>query len=1344
VPILREGEKSGRAFTSDRSSATDERGECDRRSTLPMRLQKITLSGFKSFADKTQIVFDAPIVAIVGPNGCGKSNVVDALKWVLGEQSAKSLRGGAMLDVIFNGSSARKPAGMASVTLHFQNPPDPKGRRSLPVDADEVAVTRRLFRDGTSEYLINNQRARLRDIRELFYDTGIGTNAYSMIEQGKVDAMLVSNPADRRSIFEEAAGISRFKQQKKEATRKLDRTEQNLLRCRDKLEEVSRRLRSVKVQAARARTHQQYTEQLREMRLTYILAEYHKLQQDIAALDEQLAAVETQRQQAAEQLAQAEHVRDEVELERQRVLGRQRECENRRLQAQARYDQAQQRHQFTRSNATELTEQIERDQQRLEQLEQRRRQMDDQLAEQNRTVEELRTARDEAEQRVEKATEQHRRAQHELNDAQSHLEDEKAGIVNLLRRTASMHNQINAIDQQMTNLTGHRDRLTTRADALGQELEELLQTRDEIHGRLEEVDTLINTESTSLEKQKSTAATLSQQQRDLAHRLSESKERRSGLASRQQTLRELEDSQTGVDEAVKAVLARKAANGEGGEFQFVRGLLADLIDADVEHASLVEAALGTDQQLLVVDRQADLDAAAQDLDLLAGRVRFIAMDRLPVERHDSATSHTLPAGTQRLIDLVRFEPAIGPLVWYLLGRTIIVDDMTAAHACRDRLPRGYRFVTRSGQLLEADGRLTAGPMHEGSSAGLISRRSELSALQAELAQVDQFIGDNQQELERLSDRAAHLERTQQELRTAIYEASTMRVELASRLQQVNHSIERIEREQPVISGEVEQIHQQLREAAQQRDSHKEQVEELEAESEQSQQRVAEIESQIADLQADAEAARETLTVTRVETGRLAEQSSAAERQLRQLRIARDDAERSQQELSQQIDHHRQRIDSLEQAMREAEQQMAEAEQELGEVTQQIETFAGELEQCAAKVGECNEQVAAHRREAEQAERQLHEAQMNRRELEVRGDHIHQRAQETLSLDVVEAYQEYEPQEIDWTSLKQEIDDLQRRLDRLGSVNVDAIEEQDELEQREKVLGDQVGDIDKARRELEQLIKRLNEESRSRFEETFNQVREHFAGADGMFRKLFGGGRADLFLIPDENGQVDHLESGIEIIAKPPGKEPQSIKLLSGGERTMVAVALLLAIFRSRPSPFCVLDEVDAALDDANVERFCNVIKGFLDQSHFIIITHHKRTMQAADLLYGITMQQRGVSRRVAVRFDQVGADGRISAEAIAEEDRRAAEAPAESVDDAEPPVETEAVRSGNGHEPPAETAETGQVEMNGPEAAETAESGDEEPAEEQSRRRQRLAAMFDHSQPVEVDMPGEPEHSARN
>ncbi len=1230
-----------------------------------MRLAKITLSGFKSFADRTDIAFNAPLVGIVGPNGCGKSNVVDAIKWVLGEQSAKSLRGGAMLDVIFNGSASRKPAGMASVTLHFDNPIEDGGTRKLPVDADTCSVTRRLFRDGTSEYLVNNQKARLRDIRQLFYDTGIGTHGYCIIEQGKVDAMLQSNPVERRMIFEEAAGISKFRAQKKESARKLERTQQNLLRCRDKLDEVQRRLRSVKVQATRARNFQEYSARLRELRLEFALAEYHKLFNQLSEVAEKLDTSEQRRRKVVAQLTAAEDQRQAAESERTALLSQQRELEQRQHKITAERDQAIQRRHFAESSLEETAKQIASDEKHHADLAARLAELDAQQAQHIAEVAELQQRVEAAAQRITEAQEQNRARQHELNETQAKLEDERAGVVNLLRRTTELHNQIHSLDIQEKNLLGHRDRLTSRSDQLAAELEGLLTSRDDLTQRLTDTHTLIDHEKARLEEQKAAAVDLSDAQRRLTSQLAGAREKRSALNSRRSLLAELEQKQTGVDDAVKAVLARKASGrAQHAEFGFVRGLLADLVDADVKHAAVVEAALGVHQQSLIIDKLTDAAANQAVLATLAGRVTFVAIDQLPPIRHDADPAL---AGIECVLDHVRFDPAIAPLIWNLLGRTLVVGDLTEAIRLRETLPVGYRFITSSGAVLEADGRIVAGPQGgaAGGGGGLISRRSELADLQRRIAELDDTITSDQTHLAQLSDRAAHLEKVQQELRQAIYEASTIRVELTSKLEQAAHSIARIEKEQPVISAEVEQIHRQLHDAADKKQIRARDAAALEAEQIASKARAAELEQKLETVRAAAAETAEALTAARVEAGKNSEQLSAAQKQLRQVELAYTDAQRQVKQIADRLEHLRSRVSEFEATRDEATDQIAQAELDLEDLTLKLTNFGEQIEHVDASMTALNLAVKELRHEAEGVEQEVHNHQVTQRELEVRTDSVKQRAAEQLSLDIAESYKEYEARDIDWDTVETEITDLKQKIERLGSVNLDAINELADLEKREVDLRVQIEDVDKAQRELEALITQLDTESRTRFQQSFETIREHFAGPSGLFRRIFGGGRADIVLMADENGNTDWLESGIEIIAKPPGKEPQSIRLLSGGERTMVAVALLMSIFRSKPSPFCVLDEVDAALDEANVERFTNVIRSFLDYSHFIVITHHKRTMQACDVLYGVTMPIRGVSRRVAVKFDQVGAGGRLADEVIA----KAAEEP--QADGPEPEIDAE-------------------------------------------------------------------------
>ncbi len=1356
-----------------------------------MRLAKLTLTGFKSFADKTEIRFDQPIVGIVGPNGCGKSNVVDAIKWVLGDMSPKSLRGSAMMDCIFNGSANRKPSGMASVTLTFDNPliqgpgngdqgpeeapesgePDPRSltpepsraQRALPLDTDQVAVTRQLYRDGTSEYLINGQRARLRDIRELFMDTGIGTDAYSVIEQGKVARLLEANAAERRQIFEEAAGISRFKARKKEAIRKLERTEQNLALCRQRLEDTEKRLRAVKMQAARARSFQEYKRRLSELQLQHALAEYHRLQTQTAELAEQLEQAEADRSVAARALAEAEAAVNDAEIERQSILGRQKALDQERLSQQSAKEQAEQRRKFAASTLQDVKQHIARDETRLGELSDRRTQLEADQQQQAQAIGELQEAQAAAASRLDQAQASARDLHHQLNEQRSSLDDEKNGVTDLMRRAASLHNEIRALDTFAQNLTATREKLEQRTGHVAEQLEALLSQRDDATRRLEEATALHQRETDELARQKQLAGQFGSQLKSLSERLSETREKRTALEARRAALQEMEDKLEGISAPVKAVLARAKSNciharpegrsDEGRDasshdtFDFVRGLLAELVETSHENAPLVEAALGDYQQALIVDRLAEVcsnNGGRTARQALAGRVTFLAIDQPPLPPLIAAQDALASVGSLRaVIDLVRYPDWLGPIAWRLLGRTLIVRDLDAALLLRHTLPNGYRFVTEAGELLDADGRIFAGPVSAGAGGGIISRRAELAALQEQLGELDAIIASDQQTLTMLSDQASHIDGTIAELSQSIYEANSVKVEMTSRVESLDSQIKALEKEQPVLAAEAEQIHKQMREAREQREGHAVDAERVERDSAERQQRVSQLQEQIKALSAQIEQANEKVTAARVESGKLSEQLSAAQRQARQAEIAVADITRQHKLLEDQLAGYHQRIVSLETDQARAGEEAQAADHKLQELITQCELVQRKLTKFDEQVAELRGTVREQRGRVESADQTLHKLQVNQRELEVKTDAVKQRAFEQLDTDLTDAYrlrlneleaqdtgdespepqgvdtsvptaepEESEPRSsdpfaIDWASVEAEITELRTKITRLGNVNVDAITEQEQLEDKHTDLADQVRDIDEARVQLEKLIEEINDKSRSRFEETFNEVQANFAGPQGMFRRLFGGGKATIELVPDEHGHVDVLESGIEITAKPPGKEPAALSQLSGGEKTMTAIAMLMAIFKAKPSPYAILDEVDAALDDANVERFTQIIRSFLDRSHFIVITHHKFTMQSCDVLFGITMQERGVSKRVSVKFDQIAADGSIAKEALQKD---------------EPQAEPDEQHPGSGASasvPPEARPDEPQVTVTD--------------APKPTTHRQRLAAMLENREPIEVN-----------
>lgn len=1301
-----------------------------------MRLKKLILHGFKSFADRTEFLFDSAITGIVGPNGCGKSNVVDGFKWVLGEQSAKSLRGDAMMDVIFNGSGGRKPAGMAEVVLVFDNPKRDDGTRHLPVDLDEVSVGRRLYRDGTSEYTQNNGVARLKDIRELFMDTGVGVDAYSVIEQGRVAALLEANPEERRLIFEEAAGISKFKQRKKEAQRKLEKVDQNLVRVNDIVEEVERRLRSVKVQAGKARNYQEYAVRLNELRLSYALREYHLLHKQVSELETQHEDGKFRQEDSFANLSRSQNALAE-KRESFEVLNRARQqAEHQVVETRAAVQSAIQRQNW----AAEQMLQIEQQQ---EQFEADREATAERLAETEATLDgeaeslsALTAELDDRRGQIEEHQEAHRDGQLQLNTVAREIEQHKSAILDLMRRAATTNSRLNAIEIERKNIANQQSRLSERQAVITQELAAIEQQRADHQARLEEIVAHLAEQQKLLEQKREALQHLGKQIATVTDNLGAAKEHRSGLLSRQKLLKDLEAKREGVSEGVKAVLRQR---GDGQPFSFVRGLVADFIRVDVEHATLIEAALDGRDQWLVTDDAGGVTRMTAVSDDLEGRINLLCTTELPradVPAHDwNAHGHLIRFAA----DLVRFEPADANLASHLLGRTVAVDDLSAAEELRRLAPAGWRFVTYAGEVVEADGTVRAGPLT--AAMGLISRRSELEVLEQQIIDVEARIASLGEQLSHTSAAAKSLEEEQNTLRNDIYKANTSKVELTSKLQQLADKSASLNRELPLVERELANYESQIEKLLGEEDNLSRQRESLEVEQAEKQRIVEDQTAAQHELTEQLKVLAETLTAARVELGQIQQKQLAC-----QQHVVRLTAQRA--ELTQQVERLARSAEALVQRRGQVEHELAQAKEAEALQSEHLDTVSAQAKELAAQATAAGEAMKTYQSDVEryrsmysEIEQSMHALDVALGQTRVRLETVITRTQEELQIDIVDRYKQItapqpevvqeaalqassepadeqaqaesaepgEPEvvedevtgampslygdnagelvkrpdaqatpaaedkrkktptehdflstDIDWDAIAAEIKELKEKIQRLGNVNLDAIAEMDELEQRSTFLSQQVTDLTESKRQLEELIEKINVESGLRFEQTLTAVREHF---QGMFRKLFGGGKADIFLeteielkpvmgpdgvlLPPEKKKVDPLEAGIEILAHPPGKKPATINQLSGGEKAMTCIALLMSIFKSKPSPFCILDEVDAPLDEANNQRFGLIIQEFLSISQFIVITHHKRTMQICDQLYGVTMQEQGVSKRVAVKFDQVDSQGRISETAAA-------------------------------------------------------------------------------------------------
>jgi len=1211
---------------------------------LYMRLSKITIAGFKSFADSTEFVFDSPIIGIVGPNGCGKSNVVDAIKWVLGERSAKSLRGEAMLDVIFAGSAVRKPLGAASVTLTFDNPVlkpnehDPSSRRFLTIDADEVGVTRRLFRDGRSDYLINGNKVRLKDIRELFLDTGIGTNAYSIIEQGRVAAILNANPSERRGILEEAAGIAKFKTRRKEAQRKLERTEVNLVRVREQLASTERRLRIVRNQAEKARNFTNLDNRLRELRTDVVLDQFHELQTQLLGLTSQLNEVNQRRERLAKELLELEDEKRLHEVDRHQLQTNHQSLLQKTTEHESTIRHATQRCEMMDRSIVESREQVTEERSRLSQITTRETVL---AGERDGAAEQI-AASAERLSEIDRAVDSFSSEHANIGQRVVELQDRLSTIQDKLEEQTSTQSRKVAISQsakeRLSSHQEHHSRLSASKTQIEEECTEIQQKRDSASSSMRDAKATVAEHESVLHKHDNAAHTLGEQAEQLARDLDSMRQQHAASSSRLHLLEEMQVAREGLTDAVKHVLDTPE------EFPQVKGMLGDAIDAKHADAHLVEIALGQNIQLLLIDAISSVPIVEKRMESLSGRVGLLPMDV-------DFPTYKVPNGATPLLQLIHVSEHATAAANKLLGNIAVVNTLEQAYELQ-RLHTEWRFVTQHGELLETDGRVFIGKTSSGDQNGWLTRRIEISALKVEVTALDQQIDQRESQLGDLLHESEQARQQQRNLAKRVRDARNAVVEYEYQLQRHDDELHRCTRQLHTHNEELEELQNRITQSQKEYSTAKDDAALITSEIETLSEKRVEARASLDAAQAQSESASEQLTAARVDLGQVSEKHEADRRELRHVDAAIEEAARQRTLLQGQINQRLSQLEQFEASKQQSQEEIERCKVAAMQCQEELDAYNETMRIANQAVEQSAEKLQHARENGSRVERDFNAIELSRREAEIRRENLEERSIEELEIDVRNAYKEWDnaadegerPTE-NRERVEEEANALRDEIKKLGNINLDAIEEEKNLEERNVDLAQQVVDIDASVESLTALIAELEEQSKTRFEETFNAIREHFAGPQGMFRKLFGGGSADIMMLPDEEGHVDLLEAGIEIKAKPPGKQPRVISQLSGGEQAMTAVALLLSIFRAKPSPFCVLDEVDAALDEANTHRFISSLSQFLEKSHFIVITHHKRTMLGCNKLYGVTMQERGVSKHVDVTVDEVGDKGEIASTA---------------------------------------------------------------------------------------------------
>ena len=1183
-----------------------------------MYLKALEIQGFKSFPDKTVLNFGEDITAIVGPNGSGKSNVSDAIRWVMGEQSSKSLRGAKMEDVIFGGTEKRSQMGFAQVTLVLDNTEHIFPR----MEESEVAVTRRYYRSGESEYYINKQSVRLRDVNELFMDTGMGREGYSIVGQGKIDEILSVKSADRREIFEEAAGISKFRHRKEETERKLERTEENLVRINDKIAELELQVGPLRSQAEKAKKYLILRDELRTLEISVWLENLDKIKTDSIKLntDYALAQQELERANAAldelyaasEQFAEKSHAND---MEQERLRTECAELDAKRSEEDAAVAVLRTGIEHNRASiervendlrdqsgrAESLTAQIAAKHARIEELAAQAAELEEELRAFLAQAEELARTAGEAGSEVETLRAREALAASDAADCRADVSAMNAGLAELTERRAALEAESESVDGQLTE---KRRAASASRRALEEAQEEADAVRNIISGHTLKMEGRVKREETA--RQKSIDLTME----------------KNNLDSRIHLLSEMEKEYEGFNKAVRLIMQAAEKNALRG----VHGPVANLMTTDKRYAVAIEIALGAGMQNVVVDREEDAKSAINFLKQRdGGRATFLPLTAI---RGDVLRE----AGVEReygyvgvASQLVQFDQRYTEIFNNLLSRTVVVEDMDCGIAIARKYSNRFRIVTLDGQVLNRGGSMTGGSVSR--SAGILSRANELKELTARREALT----------EKLNAALREADEAKRDLNAAQYELDVAReqqrgaedavLRLTGEKKQYDMLLESLRSRESDIAAELESITARTEELKKAAAAREEEIKKHEAEAARCR---AESEKKLAgqnELQRDSAHLGDEIAARKSTLAGFTAERETTERALGDLETLAQQMRGDEDGRRALIEDYRAKIKAAEEEIAQHDavtaSLRADAEKrraELAELAEAKLTLEGERSANDRRYRECNELLSQTQAAAGRLEQKRVTAAMEEKQ-------ILDKLWESYEL----SHSAAQEQRIELESVpkaSRRINELKREINGLGNVNVGAIEEFDRVNTRYTYLTGQRDDVEKAKEELLGVIENITSEMTVIFKEQFALIRESF---QETFLELFGGGKATLEL-EDENAVLD---CGIEIKVQPPGKALKTLSLLSGGEKAFVAIALYFAILKVHPTPFCVMDEIEAALDEPNVIRVAHYMRRICDKTQFIVITHRRGTMEAADVLYGVTMQERGVSKVLTINMNDM-------------------------------------------------------------------------------------------------------------
>ena len=1176
-----------------------------------MYFKRIEMHGFKSFAEPVVIDFHEGVTCIVGPNGSGKSNISDAIRWVLGEQSPKMLRGGKMEEVIFAGTASRKSRGMAEVTLVIDN-----STGILDIDYNEVAITRRMYRSGESEYLINNNQCRLRDIKELIMDTGIGVDGYSIIGQGKIADIVSNKPESRREIFEEAAGVVMYKSKKAEAERKLEASNANLERVSDIVSEIEGRIDGLREDSAKAKEYLELRERYQDLEINITLKNIEKLEtandsirgdaRELTASIEKLGtrkqtldgeiSEERQKNERLEQLGNESNSALIAKIDELNQITNKSQLDGERLRAMER-DAAR-----INGEIAELESKLETEQENGETLSQKQ--------------EEIRVRLTNEEQRLQEKIQGYNEITARVLAQSEQVEEQRNEMFSLHSRAVSKRSEAASMESYRTSLQKRKEQLL--AEGAEQEQSTRAFEADQKKDLAEQEAAAAHAQriASAMEQLKQERADLMRVISEEAKKLDDTRIRVSQLAARKKTIEEMEHNYEGYNGAVRFVM--KA--GMPG----IEGVVGDLMKAPAGYETALETALGGAMQNIVCQKDGHAKEAIRSLKAnKAGRLTFLPMESVKgggVTVPGQVRQHAGYLGIGA--ELAEFAPQYQGIFNYLLGRVAVVDNMDSAIALSKIAGNGIRFVTLDGEIINAGGAITGG-RYKNASANLLARKSEIAALAEQVETLQQAyqkgMHQNQERQARQEEISDQLQKMEEERRQKELEISALQAKIAAQRQNfrdVEQAGTKREKELLSIEHDSADMEKMLDELLRE-------IERSEAGHREAETQLTQTMQALELLKTEAAEASEEITKARIAKQDQENQFSASEELLRRVCTAAE-------ELRGQIAERETRLADMDKEKHEilfsadnSEELFQKCSSEKAELEDYIARLNTEKASLTAALNAKTDEQAALGETLRAYQDQKYQQEIRLAKNETQLDTLKEKLWDEFEISYAQAVT-FKKEEFVMSTATKESREIKNRIRELGDVNVGAIKEYEQVSERYGFLTEQRADILEAMQELQTIIGDMDRTIRTKFKENFDQVVIHF---EEIFKELFGGGQAELRL-DDENHP---LEAGLEIIAQPPGKKLQNINLMSGGEKTMTAIALMFAVLKTKPTPFCILDEVEAALDDANIDRFANYLKNF-HEIQFAVVTHQKATMEHADVLYGVTMPEQGISKVISLRL----------------------------------------------------------------------------------------------------------------